>query len=109
MTTGLDETLRLHQIDGVHNPKIQSVAFERFPIHRSALTIDGNSVVLTSKKPWFKIYDMLTGNTTHVPAIKGKIGRILCLILLSLLCVCVLYVTCIFSYPHPFFPFPPSS
>lgn len=74
MTTGLDETLRLHQIDGVHNPKIQSVAFERFPIHRSALTIDGSSAVLTSKKPWFKIYDMMTGSTTHVPSIKGGLG-----------------------------------
>ena len=72
MTTGLDAVLRLYQVDGVENPKIQSVAFEQFPIHRSALTMDGGSVVLTSKKPWFKIYDMMTGNTTHVPAIKSR-------------------------------------
>ena len=72
MTTGLDETLRLYQVDGVQNSKIQSVAFEKFHIHQSAFTVDGNSVVLTSKKPWFKIYDMMTGNTTHVPAIKSE-------------------------------------
>ena len=72
MTTGLDAVLRLYQVDGVENPKIQSVAFQQFPIHRSALTMDGGSVVLTSKKLWFKIYDMMTGGTPHVPAMKTK-------------------------------------
>ena len=61
------------QVDGKTNPKIQSIALERFPIHKAQFTTDGEKVVATSfTNKMFYIYDMMEGQVVPVLTIRGK-------------------------------------
>jgi len=44
LTAGLDKSLRLFQIDGGRNPKVQTVFLEDLPIHKAAFSADGAQV-----------------------------------------------------------------
>lgn len=72
LTAGLDKTLRLFQIDGSRNNKIQAVSFKNFRIHQASFTSDGTSILLTGTKPNFFTYDLLSDTITRIPGIKGR-------------------------------------
>ncbi|CAO3660842.1 unnamed protein product [Umbelopsis ramanniana] len=75
MTAGLDKTLRLFQIDGKVNHKIQSVYFQDMPIHRSAFHPDGDHIVATGRRKYFYIYDVQSGAVDKSSGIWGREDR----------------------------------
>lgn len=74
LTAGMDQTLRLFQVDGTNNPCIQSVFFESFPIYTAHFSQNGNEVILGSRHSAFYCYDMISGKLINVPRIKGLDG-----------------------------------
>lgn len=72
LTAGFNKTLDLFQIDGQTNPKIQSVFIENFPIHMAHFSADGEQVILASQRKSFHVYDMIKGDITRIPGIRGR-------------------------------------
>ncbi|KAF7247485.1 hypothetical protein EYD10_06856 [Varanus komodoensis] len=72
MTAGLDRCVSLFQVDGVSNPKIQSIHLEDFPIYKARFSADGEQVIATSiRSKLFYIYDMMGGKIIPVNHIRG--------------------------------------
>ncbi|KAJ1567133.1 U3 snoRNP protein, partial [Nowakowskiella sp. JEL0078] len=72
MTAGFDRTLRLFQIDGKINPKIQSVFIKDFPISNASFTADGKEVILTGKRKHMYIYSLEAGRFDRVFGVRGR-------------------------------------
>ncbi|RUS25002.1 WD40-repeat-containing domain protein [Jimgerdemannia flammicorona] len=72
LTSGLDKTLRLFQIDGKLNPKVQSVYLSDMPVHSSAFDPTGTTILATGRRKYFYIYDVQAG---HVDKSQGIYGR----------------------------------
>jgi U3 small nucleolar RNA-associated protein 18 len=75
LTAGFDKTLRLFNINGLDNKKIQSVYFKDLPISTADFTKDGEQVVLSGKKPYFYIFDMKHESIEKIPFIQGRNER----------------------------------
>nr|KAG5711690.1 hypothetical protein BaRGS_016872 [Batillaria attramentaria] len=71
LTAGTDQSLRLFQIDGNSNPKIQSVFLDNFPVMSARFSANGEEVVMGSKHRSFYYYDMMAGKVVFVPKTKG--------------------------------------
>ncbi|CAL1589120.1 unnamed protein product [Knipowitschia caucasica] len=72
MTTGIDQSLSLFQVDGETNPLIQSVFLERFPVCRARFSADGLTVMATSfRNKLFYLYHMMEGKVTPVSTVRG--------------------------------------
>lgn len=71
MTSGFDKTLRLFQVDGKINKKIQSVHFQDMPIYNANFFPDGQEVIVTGRRRFFYIYDLNGGEITKIQGIKG--------------------------------------
>ncbi|KAJ3271884.1 U3 snoRNP protein, partial [Borealophlyctis nickersoniae] len=71
MTAGYDKTLRLFQIDGKVNPKIQSIYIKDLPIHKAAFTPDGKQVIMAGQRKYFYVFDVESGGVEKVPYIRG--------------------------------------
>ena len=78
------------QIDGKHNPKIQSIFFEGFPVQSAHFSQDGTEVIVASKHRSFKYYDMIAGQIITVPKIKGRILILIYVAFRKLLCCFVI-------------------
>lgn len=52
LTAGLDKSVRLFDIDGTHNPKVQGVFFDDLPIHRACFSGDGAQVRTPAYLPY---------------------------------------------------------
>lgn len=72
LTAGLDKTLRIFQIDGKINPKIQSVFFKDMPIHHAEFHPSGDQIVVSGRRKFFYIYDIQSGVIDKCPGIWGK-------------------------------------
>ncbi|KAL1916838.1 uncharacterized protein VTP21DRAFT_5542 [Calcarisporiella thermophila] len=72
MTSGLDKTLRLFQIDGKINPKIQSVYFKDMPIHKAAFTPSGTEIIATGRRKYFYIFDVEAGRVERSHGLYGR-------------------------------------
>ncbi|KAI8079668.1 WD40-repeat-containing domain protein [Gilbertella persicaria] len=72
LTAGLDKTLRLFQIDGKINPKIQSVVFKDMPIYHAEFHPSGNQIIASGRRKFFYIYDIQSGVIDRCPGIWGK-------------------------------------
>lgn len=72
LVAGYNGIATLFQVDGKNNAKIQSIHFEKFPIHNAHFTIDGSQIVVGSKQfGFFYYYDMFSGKMVKVPQEKG--------------------------------------
>ncbi|XP_064609745.1 U3 small nucleolar RNA-associated protein 18 homolog [Liolophura sinensis] len=71
LTAGTNNTLSLFQVDGKHNPKIQSVFIDNNPILCAHFSASGEEVIMGSKHSSFHYYDMIGGKIVRVPKIKG--------------------------------------
>ncbi|KAI9244235.1 WD40-repeat-containing domain protein [Sporodiniella umbellata] len=69
---GLDKVLRLFQIDGKINPKIQSVKFNDMPITHAAFHPSGDQIVVSGRRKFFYIYDIQSGVIDRCPGIWGR-------------------------------------
>ncbi|KAI8364320.1 WD40-repeat-containing domain protein [Choanephora cucurbitarum] len=72
LTAGLDRTLRLFQIDGKINPKIQSVVFKDMPIYHAEFHPSGNQIVISGRRKFYYIYDIQSGIIDRCPGIWGR-------------------------------------
>lgn len=72
MTAGMDKTIRLFQVDGIRNPKIQGIHIPDLPIHRAAFTPDGNEIIATGRRKFFYVYDIKGGSVDKIPGIQGR-------------------------------------
>jgi hypothetical protein len=73
LTAGLDKSLRLFQIDGSRNPKVQTVFLEDMPIHTARFSGDGRQVIMSGRRRHFYVYD-LGGYFCHQYDTVGKTG-----------------------------------
>ncbi|ORE07015.1 WD40 repeat-like protein [Rhizopus microsporus var. microsporus] len=69
---GLDKVLRLFQIDGKINPKIQSVKFKDMPIYHAEFHPSGDEIVVSGRRSYFYIYNIQTGIIDRCPGIWGR-------------------------------------
>ncbi|KAJ3120396.1 U3 snoRNP protein [Nowakowskiella sp. JEL0407] len=72
MTAGFDKTVRLFQIDGKINPKIQSVFIKDLPISCASFTPDGKEIFLSGKRRFMFLYNLTTGTVNKVRGIRGR-------------------------------------
>lgn len=72
LTAGLDRTLKLFQIDGKVNPKIQSVLFKDMPIYHAEFHPSGDQIILSGRRKFFYIFDIQSGVIDKCPGIWGK-------------------------------------
>ena len=72
LTCGFDRTLRLFHVDGSDNPKVQSLYFKDMPLHSASFSPNGSQVVLTGRRPYFYIHDLMGGETIKIWGVKGR-------------------------------------
>ncbi|XP_005016103.3 U3 small nucleolar RNA-associated protein 18 homolog [Anas platyrhynchos] len=72
MTAGRDRSVSLFQVDGIRNPKIQSIYLESFPIYKACFSADGEQVIATgTHHKMFYVYDMMGGSIIPVHQVRG--------------------------------------
>ncbi|KAH9102585.1 hypothetical protein AeMF1_020872 [Aphanomyces euteiches] len=75
LTAGLDKTLRLFQIDGSNNNKVESIYIKDMPISCAKFTQDGTRVVMSGPRPYYHSYDMEAGAVTRIPRLGNRKER----------------------------------
>ncbi|XP_055651643.1 U3 small nucleolar RNA-associated protein 18 homolog [Falco peregrinus] len=78
MTAGHDRSVSLFQVDGIRNPRIQSIYLKSFPIYKACFSVDGEQVVATgTHHNMFFVYDMMSGSIIPVQKVRGVEERFL--------------------------------
>eukprot|EP00124_Ichthyophonus_hoferi_P004199 Ihof_evm1s436 gene=Ihof_evmTU1s436 len=72
LTAGLDKTIRLFQVDGKENAKIQSIHIQNMPILSCQFSADGSQVFAAGRRPFFYVYDMQKGAVEKVHKLQGR-------------------------------------
>eukprot|EP00501_MAST-03F_sp_TOSAG23-6_P002190 GSMAST32.ASY1.ANO1.2290.1 assembled CDS len=78
LTAGLDKKLRLFDIDGKFNRKIQGVVFPDMPIRTATFSGCGSSavgseqIIATGRRPFFYTVDIASGSVLKIPRIAGR-------------------------------------
>lgn len=75
LTAGMDRSLRLFQVDGNRNPKVQGVFLEDMPIYRAAFSGSGEQVIATGRRPHYYVYHLGAGRVERVAGIVGCADR----------------------------------
>ncbi len=75
MTAGMDKMLRFFRIDGEENPKIHGIHFPTLPITCASFLGDSGSVVMSGRRPFFYVYDAISGNIQKIKSIVGRKER----------------------------------
>ena len=75
MTAGMDKMLRFFRVDGEENPKIHGIHFPTLPISCASFLGDSGSVVMSGRRPFFYIYDAISGNIQKIQSIVGRKER----------------------------------
>ncbi|KAJ2719553.1 U3 snoRNP protein [Coemansia sp. Benny D115] len=71
MTAGMDKTLRLFDVDGKENQKIQSIYFKDLPITTAKFINQGKEIVATGRRGWYYSVDVAKGSVTRIRGIPG--------------------------------------
>ncbi|XP_042658555.1 U3 small nucleolar RNA-associated protein 18 homolog [Tyto alba] len=72
MTAGHDRSVSLFQVDGIRNPRIQSIYLESFPIYKASFSVDGEQVIATgTHHKMFFVYDMMGGSIIPIQQVRG--------------------------------------
>eukprot|EP00743_Colponemidia_sp_Colp-15_P006032 GILK01006482.1.p1 GENE.GILK01006482.1~~GILK01006482.1.p1 ORF type:complete len:523 (+),score=94.01 GILK01006482.1:41-1570(+) len=72
MSAGLDKTLRLFQVDGKRNAKVQSVFLPDMPILSASFTADGSEIIASGRRKAFYVYDLVRGSVSKVTGLAGR-------------------------------------
>lgn len=75
MTAGMDKMLRFFRIDGEENTKIHGIHFPTLPITCASFLGDSGSVVMSGRRPFFYVYDAISGNIQKIQSIVGRKER----------------------------------
>ncbi|KAG8907775.1 hypothetical protein FRB99_002274 [Tulasnella sp. 403] len=65
LTAGLDERLRLFNIDGLTNPLLQTIHLPNLPILNAQFHPSGESVLMTGQRDFFYTFDLQRGTTNR--------------------------------------------
>ena len=68
----MDRTLRLFQVDGKRNAKLDSVFFGDMPIWSAFFVNGGNEVVCTGRRRHFYSYDLGANKAVKIRGIRGE-------------------------------------
>ena len=71
LTAAYDKRLRLFNVDGVHNPLVQSVFIKDMPVHQAAFASGGKTVVVSGRRKFFYCWDL---ESQRLDLIKGVLG-----------------------------------
>jgi U3 small nucleolar RNA-associated protein 18 len=74
-TASLDKTLRLFQIDGIRNSKVQSLHFNDLPVHRAEWMMAGRQIVATGRRKHFYCFDLESEKLARISGVKGRDER----------------------------------
>ncbi|MFS7915229.1 putative transcription factor WD40-like family [Helianthus anomalus] len=72
LTAGLDKKLRFFQIDGKRNMKIQRIFLDDCPIRKASFTPDGSQVILSGRRKFFYILDLVKAKTDKIGPLVGR-------------------------------------
>jgi len=72
MAASLDRHLRFFSIDGVDNPRVQSIFLEDMPVHQAAFAGGGAQVIATGRRSFFYVLDLETAKIERVLGIFGQ-------------------------------------
>ncbi|KAI7860113.1 WD40-repeat-containing domain protein [Circinella umbellata] len=75
MSASMDKTVRLFQIDGRVNPKIQSVRFQDLRPTCAAFHPKGDQIIVSGRREFYYIYDVQSGSIDRCPRIWGRQER----------------------------------
>ena len=53
-------------MDGVRNPRVQSIFLEDCPVHEAAFAMGGSQILAVGRRPHFYVYDMAAGRVERV-------------------------------------------
>eukprot|EP00955_Chlamydomonas_euryale_P059265 357327-Chlamydomonas_euryale.AAC.1 len=62
------------QVDGVRNPRVQSIYLEDTPVHRAAFACGGSHILAAGRRPHFYLYDVAASRIERVPGPTGVPG-----------------------------------
>jgi len=71
-TAGFDKTLRIFQVDGETNPKLQGVFLPDLPIRRAAWLPDTNEVLMVGRRKFFYTYNLQSSSVAKIHEIPGR-------------------------------------
>jgi U3 small nucleolar RNA-associated protein 18 len=72
LTAGMDKTLRFFSVDGEENKKIHGIHFPDLPIMQARFVREGESVLLSGRRPFLYTYDVTSGVVEKLPKILGR-------------------------------------
>lgn len=78
MTAGMDKMLRFFRVNPDEkegSTKIHGIQFPDMPITCASFLGDTGSVVVSGRRPFFYVYDALSGNIQKIPSIVGRKER----------------------------------
>ncbi|KAJ1732183.1 U3 snoRNP protein [Coemansia biformis] len=71
LTAGFDKTLRLFEVDGKENQKIQSIYFKDMPITTAQFIRGGQEIIVSGRRKWYYSVDVERAAVTRVGGIAG--------------------------------------
>jgi U3 small nucleolar RNA-associated protein 18 len=70
LTAGLDKSLRIFNVDGKSNPKVQGIHLQDLPIHSAHFTNGGDAIVMTGRRGYFYRFDLGSGAVVKVQTLQ---------------------------------------
>ncbi|KAJ2493128.1 U3 snoRNP protein [Coemansia sp. RSA 2050] len=71
LTAGLDKTLRLFEVDGKENHKIQSIYFKDLPVTTAQFIRSGQEIVVSGRRGYYYSVDVGQGSVNRINGIPG--------------------------------------
>ncbi|KAJ2332332.1 hypothetical protein GGH92_008956, partial [Coemansia sp. RSA 2673] len=71
LTAGLDKTLRLFEVDGKDNHKIQSIFFKDLPVTTAQFICGGQEIVVSGRRGYYYSVDVERGSVSRINGIPG--------------------------------------
>ncbi|KAJ2080952.1 U3 snoRNP protein [Coemansia sp. RSA 988] len=71
LTAGLDKTLRLFEVDGKENEKIQSIYIKDMPITTAQFIRDGKEIVVSGRRGYYYSVDVEHGSVARINGVPG--------------------------------------
>ena len=72
LTAGFDKTLRLFRVDGIENPKVQSVHMEHLSLASAVFSADGTQILLCGPGRDWAQFDLEAGKVQMLPGVLGR-------------------------------------
>lgn len=72
LTAGLDKTIRLFDIDGTDNNKVQSVFFDDLPVHKAGFVNGGQQIIAAGRRKYFYVYDLEKASVERIAPLIGR-------------------------------------